>query len=78
MIVEVNDNGVGMPLEVLERIFDPFFTTRSEGGGSGLGLFVSYNLANDVLYGKLEAESLANIGTKFRLTLPTKYPKTAE
>ena len=78
VIVEVNDNGVGMPLEVLERIFDPFFTTRSEGGGSGLGLFVSYNLANDVLYGKLEAESLANIGTKFRLTLPTKYPKTAE
>jgi len=76
--IEVNDNGVGMPPDVLERIFDPFFTTRSEGGGSGLGLFVSYNLANDVLYGKLEAESLANVGTKFRLTLPIEYPKTIE
>lgn len=76
--VEVNDNGVGMPSDVLERIFDPFFTTRSEGGGSGLGLFVSYNLANDVLYGKLEAESLTNVGTKFRLTLPKEYPKISE
>lgn len=78
VIVEVNDNGAGMPQQVLERIFDPFFTTRAEGGGSGLGLFVSYNLANDVLYGKLEVESLINVGTKFRLTLPMEYPKTAE
>ena len=42
--VEVEDNGKGIPPEVLPKIFDPFFTTKDVGQGTGLGLSIVYKI----------------------------------
>lgn len=63
------DNGKGMPPETVARIFEPFFTTRRGEGGSGLGLYVCYNLINQE-GGKIHCHSSPGEGTEFILTLP--------
>jgi len=65
--VEVEDNGPGIPPEVLPRVFDPFFSTREEG--TGLGLSVSYAIVN-AHGGKLEVRSTPGCGATFTLQLP--------
>ena len=67
--VTVADNGRGIRPEHLNRVFDPFFTTKAVGEGTGLGLYVSYNLANE-LGGRLEAASESDQGAKFTLHFP--------
>jgi signal transduction histidine kinase len=44
VVVEICDNGPGMPPEIRERIFEPFYTTKPPGSGTGLGLHISYNV----------------------------------
>ncbi len=44
MIVEIEDNGPGIPKEVQNRIFEAFFTTKAIGEGTGLGLNITYNI----------------------------------
>jgi signal transduction histidine kinase len=68
VLVEVVDDGVGMPPEVLRRAFDPFFSTRPEVG-AGLGLPVALALTEG-LGGALTVESLPGVGTRVRLVLP--------
>jgi PAS domain S-box-containing protein len=69
VILEVHDDGPGMPEEVQAKVFDPFFTTKAVGKGTGLGLTVAYAIANEH-GGRLRVESARDLGTSFFLELP--------
>ena len=69
LIIEVSDNGCGMDEKTMEKIFDPFFTTKEDMKGSGLGLFVSKNLIED-LDGLIKVESKVGKGSTLRITVP--------
>ena len=69
MIVEIGDNGCGIPAEVLPQIFDPFFTTKAVGDGTGLGLSITHGIIQDH-GGRMEVESTPGQGTSFRVILP--------
>ena len=66
-VLEVQDTGLGIPPEDLERIFEPLFTTRAQGCGLGLSLTRKLVLANR---GHLELDSEVGRGTSFRIVLP--------
>ena len=70
LMLEVRDDGVGMPAGDLARAFEPFFTTTFGQGGSGLGLFVAHSLASGMLGGSLQLDSQPGEGTVARLELP--------
>ena len=67
--VVVADNGTGIPAENFNKIFDPFFTTKPIGRGTGLGLYVSYGLAQKQ-GGTLTAANRPGGGAQFTLTVP--------
>jgi GAF domain-containing protein/ActR/RegA family two-component response regulator len=69
VVVEFEDNGPGIPSEVMPRIFEPFFTTKKVGEGTGLGLSVSYGIVQQH-GGRLTGESLPG-RTVFTVELPT-------
>jgi len=69
IVVEVADNGCGIPEEILPQIFDPFFTTKEVGDGTGLGLSITHSMVQDH-GGRLEVESAPGQGTRFRVFLP--------
>jgi signal transduction histidine kinase len=72
-VVEVEDNGPGIPDELRERVFDAFFTTKPPGQGTGLGLQVSYRIVVVEHGGDLTLDSLPG-RTTFRVTLPVSSP----
>jgi PAS domain S-box-containing protein len=74
VILEVADDGIGIPEAVLPRIFDPFYTTKPVGQGTGLGLSISHGIIRDH-GGRLEVESRAGLGTSFRVILPINSPE---
>ena len=57
LLVEIHDNGPGIPEDVREHLFEPFFTTKGVGKGTGLGLIISYRIVADRHHGELEFES---------------------
>jgi len=69
VVVEVSDNGKGMGREELEHAFDPFYTTKEVGQGTGLGLFLSYNLLQ-IYRGRIELSSRKGKGTRATIELP--------
>jgi two-component system, NtrC family, sensor kinase len=77
LVVEVQDNGVGLTPDVQRRIFDPFFTTKPLGKGAGLGLSLSAAIAQ-AHGGTLEVESAPGKGSTFRLVLPIETPDQPE
>jgi len=67
--VEVRDDGVGMPPEILKNMFEPFFTTKERGRGLGLGLAISRQIV-ERHQGRIEVKSEPGRGTQFTITLP--------
>ena len=79
VILEINDDGPGIPDEVQPKIFDPFFTTKEVGKGTGLGLTVAYAIVQEH-GGRIRLESRPSRGTSFYVELPVtgaKLPQTA-
>ncbi len=69
VMVEVIDNGHGIPEDMLPKIFDPFFTTKQVGKGTGLGLSIVYKIVESH-GGRIEVDSKQGVGTRFRVILP--------
>jgi two-component system NtrC family sensor kinase len=77
VFVEINDTGIGIRKENIDRIFDSFFTTKGEVKGVGLGLSVCYGFIKDH-GGDIEVESQEGVGTTFTITLPAYKPDASE
>jgi signal transduction histidine kinase len=71
IVVEIMDNGHGVPEEIQTRIFEPFFTTKAPGQGTGLGLHISHDIIVNRHKGQLLVESKSG-ETKFKVKLPVK------
>ncbi|HMJ66255.1 MAG TPA: ATP-binding protein [Candidatus Binatia bacterium] len=69
LVVEIVDNGHGIPPEVQAHMFEPFFTTKSVGNGTGLGLVISNRIVADRHGGEIEVESRPG-ETRFKVRLP--------
>jgi two-component system NtrC family sensor kinase len=67
--LEVRDDGIGIPQDLVPRLFEPFTTTKEVGKGVGLGLAISRNIV-DRHSGRIEVESEPGRGTRFRIILP--------
>ena len=68
VVVEVRDNGGGVPEEHMERLFEPFFTTKSPGDGTGLGLSISHGIVGG-MNGILTVSNVGD-GAVFQIELP--------
>ena len=69
LVVEIMDNGRGIPAEIQGRIFEPFFTTKGVGSGTGLGLLISHRIVANRHGGEIEFESKPG-ETRFKVRLP--------
>ena len=74
VLVEIGDNGPGIPKEIQPRIFEPFFTTKPVGEGTGLGLDTVYRIVTRH-HGDIRVESKPG-DTRFRVRLPLVQPRT--
>src|SRR5476651_963468 len=77
VLVEVADNGTGIPPEIIDKIFDPFFSTKDVGKGTGLGLSTVYGIVKQT-GGFIYPDSQVGRGTTFRIFLPRYVPSAEE
>ncbi len=68
--IVVRDNGIGIPLQVLNKIFHPFFTTKPTGEGTGLGLSLSYDIITKAYGGELKVNTKEGEYSEFIIELP--------
>jgi signal transduction histidine kinase len=68
--IRIRDNGSGIPEKIRSKLFDPFFTTKSVKKGTGLGLFISYQIIVDRHGGRLCCHSTVGEGTEFVIEIP--------
>lgn len=73
IIIKVADNGKGIAAEDIDQIFEPFFTTKPVGEGTGLGLYVSYRMADEI--GAKLGVNNSTHGTEMIISLPTALPE---
>jgi signal transduction histidine kinase len=69
MIIDIGDNGCGIPDNIVNRIFDPYFTTKEANGGTGIGLYMSRMIMLESLGGFLKLHKTEG-GAVFRIKLP--------
>jgi signal transduction histidine kinase len=77
VIVEIIDNGPGIPEEICSRIFEPFFTTKPPGQGTGLGLHVTHDIVVNRHHGLLLVKSKPG-ETKFKIILPKRIDEKSK
>ena len=68
-VITIEDTGMGIPKEELDRVFDPFYTTKEVGVGTGLGLSIVYGII-EKHHGHISVESKAGEGTRFTIRMP--------
>ncbi|MCX7023924.1 MAG: ATP-binding protein [Spirochaetes bacterium] len=78
VILEIGDDGPGIPEAIRNRIFDPFFTTKEPGKGTGLGLSISYDIIVARHKGNLNVADAPGGGTLFTIELPVAGPPPQE
>jgi signal transduction histidine kinase len=64
------DNGCGIPQDIIDKIYDPFFTTKEVGRGTGQGLAIARSIVVDKHSGRISVKSTPGVGTCFTLRLP--------
>jgi len=74
IVIDIKDDGPGIPENIQGRIFDPFFTTKITGKGTGLGLSVTKSIIEQ-LGGTIGFKSKEGEGTEFRVSLPAVVPE---
>lgn len=67
---DIEDTGIGIKTDIINKIFEPFFTTKEPGEGMGLGLSICYNLIVDKHKGRISATSTYGDGSAFSIKLP--------
>jgi signal transduction histidine kinase len=70
IMVSIADNGLGINEQVFSKLFDPFFTTKAVGKGTGLGLYISYQIIVEIHNGKLNCFSVPGKGAEFVIEIP--------
>ncbi len=76
IIMVVEDNGVGIPEQHMDKIFEPFFTTKINGQGIGIGLSMAKRIVEKDFGGLLSAKSEAGRGSSFKVSLPVRKQST--
>jgi len=76
IIMVVEDNGVGIPEQHMDKIFEPFFTTKINGQGIGIGLSMAKRIVEKDFGGLLSAKSEAGKGASFKVSLPVRKQAT--
>lgn len=70
LVMDYQDNGRGMAAETAAKIFDPFFTTRRPFGGTGLGMYIVYNIVTQTLGGQIECHAAPDEGMRISIRIP--------
>ncbi|MEG4344155.1 response regulator [Microcoleus sp. A003_D6] len=75
VVIKIRDNGLGMAADVKDRIYEPFFTTKPVGQGTGLGLYISYQIIVEKHGGRLKCVSEVGEGAEFWIEIPIRQTK---
>ena len=78
IVIEIQDDGCGIPADIADRVFDPFFTTKDVGKGTGQGLAIAHSVIVTKHQGRIDFHSSADRGTRFIIHLPIDQPGVSE